>query len=60
MCAKQSHFLKNLHYLYKILPERVDGGYVVYAGQMEQQIKGFEVLNFRRAGRVIFPAGRSQ
>jgi predicted AAA+ superfamily ATPase len=40
-------FLKGLKYFKKLFPERIHNGFLIYDGQIEQQIQGFTVQNFR-------------
>ena len=48
-----SDFLKGLKYFSNLFPERVERGFVVYDGHVEQRIQEFEVVNFRRAGEMM-------
>lgn len=46
-------FLKGLHYFDKIFPDRVNQGFVVYDGNIEQKVQKFEVLNVRNIARIF-------
>lgn len=48
-----SSFLKGLDYFKQLAPERVPTGYVIYSGELEQSIKGFQLLNYRRATKIF-------
>jgi len=47
-----AHFLKGLEYFEKLFPGRVGTGYVVYDGEIEQKIRHFEIINFRKIARL--------
>ena len=46
-------FFDGLHYFKKMFPERIEAGYVIYGGKIEQKVKGFEFVNFRRAKNIM-------
>jgi predicted AAA+ superfamily ATPase len=48
-----SEFLKNLRFFQQLAGERAPKGYLVYAGEQEQQIHTIELLHYRRAARTI-------
>ncbi|NIA31142.1 MAG: AAA family ATPase, partial [Actinobacteria bacterium] len=41
-------FLKGLEYFEKLFSGRVETGYVVYDGEIEQKIRHFELVDFRQ------------
>ncbi|MHB2156515.1 ATP-binding protein [Calditrichota bacterium GD2] len=41
------HFLKGLHYFQKLFPDRTIQKFLIYDGEIEQQVEGGQVLNFR-------------
>jgi len=46
-------FLKGIEYLHKTIPQKVVGGYVIYAGS-PAPMKQYQLLNYENAGDVIF------
>jgi len=46
-------FLKNLHYFKKIFPNNIEGGFVVYDGDAEQQIQNFRIVNYRNISDIL-------
>ena len=52
-------FLKGLRYLHKVFPESAKAGYLVYTGNQEYSIDGFQVVRYNKAHKLIAPAARS-
>lgn len=48
-----SDFLKGLHYFEKLVSDRVNKGYLVYAGDQERTIGNIYVRNFRHADLIV-------
>ncbi len=48
-----SEFLKGLVYFQNVAPARVSNGFLVYAGQQEQAIKGFNVINYHNVHQIF-------
>ncbi|MCB1118513.1 MAG: ATP-binding protein [Chlamydiia bacterium] len=46
-------FLKGLRYFRKLVPERTTRGYVIYAGDQEQMVDGFQLLNYRNVTKIF-------
>lgn len=46
-------FLKSLHYFQALAPERVKTGYLLYCGDIEQQIKDFHLLNIIQLHKIF-------
>lgn len=46
-------FTKGLDYLRNLLPQQVQEGYVVYAGEAEQKIQQNYLLNFKNAAKIV-------
>ena len=46
-------FLKALQYFKALAPERVTSGYLLYNGDIEQQIKDFHLLNIINSERIF-------
>lgn len=46
-------FLKGLIYFKKLFPDQVRTGYVVYDGDQEQSLNSFELINFRKAAKIV-------
>lgn len=46
-------FFKGLDYFKKLFSERTENGYVVYGGKIEQKVYDFEIVNFRRVGKIL-------
>jgi uncharacterized protein len=46
-------FFKGLKYFQKLAGERCKSGYLIYSGDYEQSVKGFQVLNFRNARKIL-------
>ncbi|MBF5060276.1 ATP-binding protein [Candidatus Neptunochlamydia vexilliferae] len=45
-------FLKNLKFFKELAPDRVSKGFLVYAGEQEQQIQDFYTLNYAHAQQI--------
>lgn len=45
-------FLKRLKYFQQLVPDKVSSGYVVYAGEMEYSVDGFELLSYRHVDKM--------
>lgn len=50
-------FFKGLQYFQALAPERVKTGYLLYAGDIEQAIQGFHLLNILHAEKIFDPKG---
>lgn len=48
-----NHFFKNLHFFHRLVGERCQRGYVVYAGTQEQTIGHFTLLNFKNTANIL-------
>lgn len=48
-------FLKGLKYFTGVLPQRVNTGYVVYAGDIQQKIEMYEIVNFVNSYKIVCP-----
>ena len=46
-------FLKGLDYFKAITKERTSSGYVIYSGQQEQQLKQWQVINFKHLDKYF-------
>lgn len=46
-------FLKGLDYLKSISDEKVDNGYLIYAGEQSQSIKEWQVINFHNIKKIF-------
>lgn len=42
-----SEFLKNLEYIRKVLPDKINQGFLIYGGKTEQAIKSNEIINYK-------------
>jgi len=49
-----TYFLKGLHYFRKLFPERVKKEFLVYDGELEQDIQGIHVTNYRTIAEKFF------
>lgn len=47
-------FLKNLTFYQKLVGERMQNGYLIYAGEYEQQIGNINILNYKNAATGVF------
>jgi len=47
-------FLKGLEYFQNLFPGRIEKGFLVYNGKIEQEVRGFELINFHKiADRLL-------
>lgn len=46
-------FLKGIEYFKKIIPDRVQTGYLVYAGGMSYKVDDFHLLNYKMAHQIV-------
>jgi len=46
-------FLKGLNYINKLFPDKIEKGYVVYAGIIEHELGEFELINYEKANETI-------
>ncbi len=46
-------FAKSLAYIKKIMPSRINNGFIVYSGDIEQAVKENKVLNYRNAHVIV-------
>jgi len=46
-------YLKNLKYISKIFPDKIDETYLVYTGDLEHKIKKTRLLNYRSISEII-------
>ncbi len=46
-------FLKGLNLMHKISPEKMTAGYVVYAGDYQQQINQFQLINYKNLSQIF-------
>ncbi len=44
-----SEFLKGLEYIRKIMPDKIEPGFVIYGGETEQAIRTNQIINYRKA-----------
>ncbi len=49
-----SHFLNGLLYFRKLFPQRIENEFLIYDGDLEQDVKGIHVLNYRNAAERFF------
>lgn len=49
----QRSFLKGLHYFQKLVPDKVPTGILVYAGEHEQQVGDFQVINYKHINQML-------
>ncbi len=49
-----SHFLKGLLYFRKLFPQRIENEFLIYDGDLEQDVQGIHVLNYRSAAERFF------
>jgi predicted AAA+ superfamily ATPase len=47
-----SHFLKGLNYLHKLIPDKIAGSNLVYAGEREMNINGHQIINYKNLGTI--------
>jgi predicted AAA+ superfamily ATPase len=47
-----SEFLKGIHFFQNIAKERAIQGYLIYAGDQEQQIHSVQIMNYKRASQI--------
>lgn len=46
-------FLKGIHYFNALVGERSQGGFVVYAGDIEQKISGIHVIHYKHLNKIF-------
>lgn len=46
-------FFKNLYFFKNLIEERYVKGFLIYAGDQEQKVEAFEVLNYKHAHRAL-------
>ncbi|HVV68151.1 MAG TPA: ATP-binding protein [Gammaproteobacteria bacterium] len=46
-------FLKNLEYFKRLVHDRCEQGFLIYAGEQEQRIGHFQVINFRHVAQMV-------
>ena len=46
-------FLKTLSHIKKILPAKINPGFLVYSGQTEQKIHGHKILNYKNSSSIV-------
>ena len=46
-------FLKGLKYIKKILPKKIESGFLVYAGEIEQSVQAYKVINYKKSEKII-------
>ena len=49
-----NHFLKGLLYFRKLFPQRIENEFLIYDGDLEQDVQGIHVLNYRSAAERFF------
>ena len=48
-----TEFLKKLHFFLELAKDRASKGYLIYAGDLQQEIQGIHLLNYRDAKRAL-------
>ena len=48
-----AEFLKRLHFFLALAKERASKGYLIYAGDLKQEVQGIHLLNYRDAKRAL-------
>ena len=48
-----TEFLKGLKYIKKILPNKINNGFLIYAGKVEQSIQVYRIINYKKAGKIL-------
>ena len=46
-------FLKGLNYFYELAKNRVPKGYLIYAGDHEQKMENFRIINYKHIDKIF-------
>ena len=49
-----SHFLKGLFYFHNLFPQRIQNEFLIYDGDLEQDVQNIHVVNYRKIGDRFF------
>lgn len=46
-------FFKGLSFIHKVFPDKADGGYLVYSGNIQQEVAPFNLINFINTSKIV-------